>query len=687
MIDISTPLSQSTQKTHIFYKGKVVEEGLKLGIETIRKLIDEGVPSSHILLFTPQRDYQRPYQTVLQDHPKILGGLQTATLAGLSRRSIELYWPLIAEKAGFKSPDQPPLFLTLETAQYQMLTVLQPYLDLGRFANLVIDRNRLSSQILDNLNKAALVSLDLGSIGSRLASAWSGSSEYLPVYDDAQWCIDRFREKCLNNNLVDTSLQIELFAKFLWPNPLFQQQLIATYPHIVYDHCEEDSPVAHDIMLEWLPFTTSTLVLYNEDSGYRKFLGADPVSAARLAKICSIVTDSRSTEDTALHQNFRIGLTQLLIERKPPNITSSQRDEIREHVQIISTQYQPELLSKVAQKIKQHIQEGVPSGEIVVIAPYINDTLWFPLSTLLAEMDIPSELNRPSRSLASEPIVNAMITLARIAYAGWNKAPSSIEFTQCLFQIIDGINLVRAKYLSEIVYRGNNKLTSYSQINAEMQNKIGEANGSAYDVLRTWIENYRNSPILPLDHFLRRLFGEVLSQPGFSLRDPSVQTRSIENLVESAYKFRQGIPTNSAQEILSNGKDFIEMLRNGIIAAAYDEPMETSAEKGVTIMPVIAYLLSGESSKIQFWMDAGSTGWFERIDQPLTHPYVLSRNWPVGTKWTDAEEYNANMNTMHNLLQGLLKLSNDKVYVCTSQYNETGYEQKGPLVQAAQRLL
>ena len=28
---------------------------------------------------------------------------------------------------------------------------------------------------------------------------------------------------------------------------------------------------------------------------------------------------------------------------------------------------------------------------------------------------------------------------------------------------------------------------------------------------------------------------------------------------------------------------------------------------------------------VQFWLDVGSSGWYERLDQPLTHPQVLSR--------------------------------------------------------------
>jgi len=41
----------------------------------------------------------------------------------------------------------------------------------------------------------------------------------------------------------------------------------------------------------------------------------------------------------------------------------------------------------------------------------------------------------------------------------------------------------------------------------------------------------------------------------------------------------------------------------------------------------------------QFWLDIGSQGWWARLDQPLTQPYVLNRNWQHGKQWTDLEEF------------------------------------------------
>ena len=142
-----------------------------------------------------------------------------ATIGGLARRMVDLFWPLVAGPAGFAHPDQPPVFLTLETAQYYMARIVRPMLEEGFFASVTIDRNRLYSQVIDNLNKAASVGFPHTEIGERLSTAWFGDPGQRRIYADAQESANRFRQYCLEHNLLDFSLQLEIFWKILWRTP------------------------------------------------------------------------------------------------------------------------------------------------------------------------------------------------------------------------------------------------------------------------------------------------------------------------------------------------------------------------------------------------------------------------------------------------------------------------------------
>ena len=105
------------------------------------------------------------------------------------------------------------------------------------------------------------------------------------------------------------------------------------------------------------------------------------------------------------------------------------------------------------------------------------------------------------------------------------------------------------------------------------------------------------------------------------------------------------------------------------------------------LAPAYTFLMSNRPVEFQFWLDAGSQGWFERLYQPLTHPYVLSRLWQPGQTWSADDEYAAAQDALYRLALGLLRRCRSKVYLGLSELNEQGYEQRGPLLVALQRAL
>jgi hypothetical protein len=97
--------------------------------------------------------------------------------------------------------------------------------------------------------------------------------------------------------------------------------------------------------------------------------------------------------------------------------------------------------------------------------------------------------------------------------------------------------------------------------------------------------------------------------------------------------------------------------------------------------------MSNRPVQVQFWLDAGSRGWFERLYQPLTHPFVLSRGWSKGTPWTDEHEFRYSQEAMRRLALGLTRRCRGAVYLGLSELSEQGYENKGPLLRVIQRVV
>src|SRR5688500_8346645 len=232
---------ESPLNLKLFVSGPAGGGKTTAGVERMRYLLSQGVPGESILMLAPQMSVQEPYLNLLYSPERSPGGEVTpATLGGgLARRVCDLFWPIAAEAAGFAYPDQPPVFLSLETSQYYMAHIVRPLFEDGYFESVTMDRNRLYSQILDNLNKAAIVGFHYTEIASRLDAAYFGDPAQRRIYQDAQDCAMRFREYCLQNNLLDFSLQFEIFSNVLWPQDIVRNYLTRTYRHLIYDNVEE----------------------------------------------------------------------------------------------------------------------------------------------------------------------------------------------------------------------------------------------------------------------------------------------------------------------------------------------------------------------------------------------------------------------------------------------------------------
>ena len=257
------------------------------GVLRLQQLLTDGVAPHNILVLVPQRTLGLPYQTALDTMGDALSGqVDVITLDSLALRTINLVWPQVSKAAGFRRSNRPPIFLTIETAQYYMTEVLTPFLRAGYFdpnvVSVTITLPRLMSQIMDNLEKAALMGVSHTVIGDRLKVALGTEISSRVAFDHAQECANAFYDFCLRHNLLDFSLRVELFRDFIWANAKLRQMLVGRYHHLIVDNLEEQSPFVHQTLQSWVPQTASALLINDQDAGYRIFLGANWRTAADL---------------------------------------------------------------------------------------------------------------------------------------------------------------------------------------------------------------------------------------------------------------------------------------------------------------------------------------------------------------------------------------------------------------------
>ena len=143
-----------TPRSSLFIAGPAGTGKTTSAIQHIRSLLAEDVSPERMLVLVPQRALGQPYNLAFA-HPDWPAGALTdiVTLGGLARRGLEIFWPLIAEKAGFAQPRREPHFLTIETAQYFMAGFVNEDVKSGVFDSVSMTPFDIMRQTLDNLSK------------------------------------------------------------------------------------------------------------------------------------------------------------------------------------------------------------------------------------------------------------------------------------------------------------------------------------------------------------------------------------------------------------------------------------------------------------------------------------------------------------------------------------------------------
>ncbi len=713
-------IARAKLKTTIFLEGAAGTGKTAAGVARLAHLLESGVSAGSILILLPQLTLAAPYYALLNDPQLAAGGtVEVVTLGGLARQMVDIFWPLVAQEAGFKHPDRRPTFLSLETAQYFMARLIEPIIAReGYFETVSIDRNRLYSQIIDNLNKASLMGFPHTEIGARLKDAWIGDTAQENMYEDVQRCAVLFRTYCLENSLLDFSLLTEIFMRHLWDAPPCRAYLTKQYRHLIVDNIEEDTPAAHRVLGEWLPACESALMIYDSDAGYRRFLGADAVDAYALKALCerqitfekSFVTspdlEAFATElGKTINTSPITELGSVIGDQRAAPTKNSKKADARAALVYDDHRYHPQMVDWVADEIRRLVHDdGIEPGEIVVLAPYLSDALRFSLMNRLATYNVPAQSHRPSRSLREEPATICLLTLAQLAHPAWGIRPAIFDVIYALMEAIQGLDLVRAQLLGRGVYKPHpptpspsNKegeaktgmtLQPFDKIKSDEQDRITFEFGNRYDHLRAWLENYANEESVELDAFLSRLFGEVLSQEGYGFHDDFDAAEVAANLIDSARKFRWIISESGATvEGKSLAQEYVEMVGRGVIADQYLRSWDLDTANAVLIAPAYTFLLSNRPVDYQFWLNVGGQGWAERLYQPLTNPYVLSLQWQTGEKWTDNDEVRVSAEAMQRVTLGLIRRCRKQIYLGFSELGEQGYEQRGALLEAIQRIL
>jgi hypothetical protein len=564
----------------------------------------------------------------------------------------------------------------------------------GYFSDLRIRRERLLSQLVDNLNKSALVGFGHTEVLPRLRAAWTGAPDRINGYWQAQDCAIRFREYCLAHNLLDFSLTTEVYCQHLLKHPVYQRYFRAQVRHLLVDNLEENVPVTHDLVRWALEGVESAALALDVGAGYRLFLGADAHGAAELAAACSETVIFDAPQRASPHTIALAGAIQRALRVEPPPLPP-----VGDAAQAVADRgggkYWISMIRWAADRVAELVAGGCPPGEIALVAPYVNEVMRFTAEEELTRRGVALQLLRPSQPLRADPVVRGLITLVLLAHPDWKITlqgeayqPPTEDVALMLGTALERLDPVRAWRLAQMAKPyGEQRLVNLIEGEqggptaaelAQLWELVGYDVRQRYQTLWLWLETYRQGPPQPVDVFLMRLFADVLARPGYGFYRQPPKARAYGRLVESGSKFREAVGTDAALDATSLAREYVELILGGIAVAEFetDRPVALRPD-AVLLAPAYAYLTRDLTSRHQFWLDLSSDGWWSRPNQPLTHPYVLSRHWPVGQPWRDVEEDLARRETLAKLALGLACRCTGQIWLGFSDLGLDGAEQGG----------
>ncbi|MGQ9814076.1 MAG: UvrD-helicase domain-containing protein, partial [Candidatus Roseilinea sp.] len=674
-------------------------------IERLVSLLEQNVRPDRVLVLVPQQSQAGVFRAALarvQGAHRPRGEPDIHTIYSLARQHVSLFFPLIAPVAGFGNPAQQPVVINVEAVQYIVDRLVQPRLE--DFADLKLPRPHLVRQIIDNMNKAAVCGFPLDQIAERLGAAWTGDSQRLVSYRRAQDVALAFRRFCLARSLLDFSLLMELFARHLLPAQSYQDYIAARYRYVLADNLEENPPVTHDFLRLLLRTCDSALLAEDDPGGYRLFLGADVASAHSLRQHCDVIDLDQVFVAPPAVVSFGLALMAELDEEGRRNSSARSASGVSLPPALGDSpgaaRYWTEMVDWVVERIRRLVNGGALPSDIAVLAPFVEDVLRFELEERLRADGIGVWSVRPSRPLYDHPLVRALVALARLAHPHWQRPVPVGELARALASLIADLDVARAQLIADAALRAAAPGLPPIEDPAVWQ-RVGSRFQPPYAVLCQWLAHWQARTIrslagaesAPLDQFWQQMFSDVLSHPGFTLHIAPAEAVICDRLIRSARAFYEameragpidtvphhedaGLPGIAPRPFSVTtpdlGLEYITILSQGFLGAQYalerEQPTaDLPGASDILLAPVYAYLTSNFRSRYQFWLANSSLGWYERIYQPLTHPYVLSRRWKPGMAWSEADERRERQAMLRRLVGGLLYRCSAQVFVASSR--------------------
>jgi hypothetical protein len=426
--------------------------------------------------------------------------------------------------------------------------------------------------------------------------------------------------------------------------------------------------------------TQTTAIAYDAGGGYKRFLAADPLGANQFQSLCHYAFAFDQSFNASPPMSHLANLVEnYLMHSTKPTIYAPQAI-----TGIVNGRYRREMIANLVPILQSLVEEeGIAPEDIAIITPYLDGALRYSLTQALKQAGLPYYLLRRRSSPREEPRVRAWLTWLALAHPTWDVHPSPYDVAEALTLSIDGLDPARAELLTERLYQPDGPaLLPIVDLPERIVERVGWDMAGLVEELRLWLAAHDGRS--PVDAFLHSLFNDLLSQRRFQPAPDLAGAAVCDWLVHAAARLRQSAAAIGFRTPAEIGAAFIEGIYQGLVTANPPELGDPPDLNGMMISTMYGYLLAGKPVRIQVWLEAAATGWWDIPNQPLSNAFVLAQSRDSEKPWTMDEDFRIRNQLLSRLIRGLTSRCADGVILANSDLDRRGQRQEGPLWRALQ---
>jgi hypothetical protein len=600
--------------------------------------------------------------------------LRVQTPLGFLQEQVHLFYPWIAEVGNL--PTITPLRLRPETEQALATRLWQPDLQMQSWQSLGISEYRLVRRLLDLIQLAANGLVEITDIPERLQLAY-GQHDLFPWMGDL---MTAWQAWCLERGFLTYGLATDLFWRYLWVHPQYQEYFVDRYAAVLADDADDYPAVIYPVLESFLATPAANIAIsYNPHGQIQLGLKSDPQHLLKLRQHCTAevlppVPLALQPTGDLLHDIVMTvnDPSHWLI--LPPNI------------QEISRRTRGELLRAVVDKIAESIEaQQIQAQDVVIIVPGLDNIARYTLTESLIAKGIAVRALNDQRPLYSSSAVRAILTLLALSLPGLGRTIGRDRVAEMLVELSNyrlpgrtlapAIDPVRAGLLADHCYSPNAEKPELQPLESFARwDRLGARAAASYRRIQAWVQ----SPPAHALGIMDEAIGEFCERGELVTFDRLTALRALMETAQHYWQVMQRVASQDSESGLA--AQFIELLQQGTVTAnPYPTNHLGAREQGVMLANIFQYRSSKQTHRWHFWLDVGSELWAKGGSASLYGSQCFLQDWDGQPLSAETEEL-LDRQRLERVLRDLLQRVEDQIYLCNSDLSVNGQDQVGPLL-------